>query len=66
MTPPNRELLAALTVGAVIGVGLHWLLGQVILAVVAAVTWAVAIGLTLHIRRAYPAFRTGESWTDKR
>jgi len=66
MNPPNRELSSALVVGAVIGVGIHWLVGQVILAVVTAVTWVTTLGLTRHIRRKYPTFSTGESWTDKR
>ncbi|WEL21026.1 sterol desaturase [Halorhabdus sp. BNX81] len=66
MNPPNRELSSALVVGAVIGVGIHWLVGQILLAVVTAVTWVTAFGLTLHIRRAYPAFSSGESWADKR
>ncbi|ACV12778.1 sterol desaturase family protein [Halorhabdus utahensis DSM 12940] len=66
MQHSTRAFLGSLAVGTVVGFGLYWLVGRVTLAVVTGVTWTAALGVTLHIRRAYPAFSTGESWGDKR
>jgi hypothetical protein len=66
MEPHTRNTLLALLVGALVGAGLYAFAGYASLAAVAAVCWAVAVKLVLRVGRLYPAFATGEDWTDSR
>lgn len=58
--------LVGLLVALVVGVGLHWLVGDVTLASVTGLTWGVGAVVTLRIARLYPAHATGTTWTDRR
>jgi len=66
MEPHTRNTLIAVLVGAAVGAGLYAFVGYASLAAVAAVCWAVAVKLVLRVGRLYPAFATGEDWTDSR
>jgi len=61
-----RDTLVALLVGGGITGGLYWLSGYISLAVVTGVCWACGLKLTLQIGHLYPAYATGETWSDKR
>jgi hypothetical protein len=66
METQTRNTLLAILVGVAVGTGLFPFTGDASLAAVAAVCWAVAVTLVLRVGRLYPAFATGEDWTDKR
>jgi len=69
MERPTRDTLAALIVGGITTAGLYYWLGghgYVGLALVTGLCWGCALKLTLHVGHRYPAYRTGETWTDKR
>jgi len=60
------HLPAGFVLGVVVGAGQYWLVGDVGLAVVTGVLWAVGLLLTLRVGRLYPSHATGERWRDKR
>jgi len=62
----TRNTLLAALVGIAVGAGLFPFVGDALLAAVAAACWAVAVKLVLRVGRLYPAFATGEDWTDRR
>jgi predicted membrane channel-forming protein YqfA (hemolysin III family) len=61
-----RDTLVALLIGGGISGGLSWLGGHISLAAVTGVCWACGLKLTLRIGHLYPAYATGETWSDKR
>jgi len=61
-----RDTLVALLVGGGISGGLYWLSGYISLALVTGVCWACGLKLTLYIGHLYPAYFTGDTWSDKR
>lgn len=66
MRRTTRDTLAAFLVGGGIGGGVYWLDGDAGVALVAGVCWAAGLAVTLRIGHLYPAYATGEQWTDKR
>ncbi|MFP4590727.1 MAG: sterol desaturase [Halobacteriales archaeon] len=61
-----RDTLIALLIGGGITGGLYWLSGHISLALVTGLCWVCGLKLTLHIGYLYPAYATGDTWTDKR
>ncbi|ELZ09239.1 sterol desaturase family protein [Halovivax asiaticus JCM 14624] len=66
MDRSTRDTLVSIFVGGGVGAGLYWIAGYESLALVTGLCWACGLKLTLHVGHRYPAFATGESWTDKR
>ena len=61
-----RDTLVALLIGGGISGGLYWISGHISLALVTGLCWVCGLKLTLHIGYLYPAYATGDTWTDKR
>ncbi|MFQ3293359.1 MAG: hypothetical protein ACI9EZ_000059 [Halobacteriales archaeon] len=66
MRRTSRDALASLLVAVAVVGGLYWIGGHASLAVVAGICWGFGLGVTLRTGHLYPAFATGERWTDQR
>lgn len=66
MERASRDTLGALVIGGGISGGLYWLTGYISIALVTGLCWVCGLKLALHIGYLYPAYSTGDRWTDKR
>ena len=66
MDRSTRDILVALVIGGGVTGGVYAIAGHPVLAGVAGLCWAGAVALALHVKHLYPAYWTGEGWTDRR